>query len=735
VSFFAELKRRNVFRVGIAYLVVAWLVMQVTDVVINNIDAPDWVFQVIMLVLGIGFPVVLLFAWAFELTPEGIKREKDIDRSQSIVQTTGRKLDRAIIFILVIALAYFVYDKFAAPPPAETVTAMQEESVDKSIAVLPFVNMSADEENEYFSDGLSEELLNLLAKVDGLKVAARTSSFKFRNAESDISEIGGQLNVATVLEGSVRKAGDQVRITAQLIKVDDGFHMWSETYDRKLDNIFEVQDEIARAIVDALKLPLLGHDAKPLSTRSTDNFAAYDLYLLGTHHARKYSKKDFEKARDYFLKAIEIDPGYAPAYGSLVGIYVLLSDFGDLPRADAFRLATEAAEKARALDPDNVEAHTSIGLLMHSLGRQSMAVSYFEKALKVNPNHVNTLLWYRQSLSGLGRINEASTVAERALELDPLSPAVRRHYIHQLTERRQIDQAVEQIQAMVTANPSDADAYELWGDLYMETGQPHRAIPMYRNAHRLRPGDIYMASRNVTAALQLNDPALTDFWLQQARERGEAGQWTRAAEGAVMFARGEIEPLMAQYETRLQRLPEYRTLLTYKGTLLSMKGEHDAALKILGDALTASGYQAEAPLAGDQVGTVMLLADIHDKAGREEERDSWLELVDAYIEKAKLAGPPTMVTPLAAAQAASVRSDLAGVINGLTEAIKNGYRDHWDLVRNPVFDRWQDNPEFIAVYQDMLKAAEQMRNEYKANNPVEFDLPVNDASEPAGSQG
>ena len=264
MSFFAELKRRNVVRVGIAYAIAAWIILQATDVIGEILDLPQWGGKLILLMLGVGFVISLFLAWAFELTPEGLKRESEVDRDSSITRVTGRKLDRAIIVVLALALAWFAWDKFSgggapsARPETAAATATEpeapsaEKAVDQSIAVLPFINMSADADNEYFSDGLSEELLNLLAQVEGLKVAARTSTFKFKGSDADIAEIGEKLNVATVLEGSVRKAGDQVRITAQLIMVDDGFHLWSENYDRRLDNIFEVQDEIASAIVDAL---------------------------------------------------------------------------------------------------------------------------------------------------------------------------------------------------------------------------------------------------------------------------------------------------------------------------------------------------------------------------------------------------------------------------------------------------------------------------------------------------
>jgi TolB-like protein len=248
-GFFEELKRRNVFRVAIAYIVVAWLVLQVADVVLPTFQTPDWVMPAFTFLLALGFPVALTFAWAYEMTPEGIKREKEVDRSQSITRNTGRKLDFIIIGVLVVAIAFLAYDEFVIEPAQEEArtTANSEASEvietdipEMSVAVLPFVNMSADPDQEYFSDGISEELLNQLVKIRGLQVAGRTSSFAFKGRNEDLRSIADQLNVAHILEGSVRKAGDRVRITAQLVKASDGYHLWSETYDRDLSDIFAI---------------------------------------------------------------------------------------------------------------------------------------------------------------------------------------------------------------------------------------------------------------------------------------------------------------------------------------------------------------------------------------------------------------------------------------------------------------------------------------------------------------
>ncbi|HUO81978.1 MAG TPA: adenylyl cyclase, partial [Gammaproteobacteria bacterium] len=292
MSFFAELKRRNIFRVGAAYLVVAWLLMQVTAMLVPALHLPDWIVTAVAFFLIIGLPLVLIFAWAYELTPEGLKRKAEVEPAESIARLTGRKLDFLIIGALVLALGYFTYDKFVLDPQRDgalvesTTRAFEKRSAvtadaQKSIAVLPFDNMSADAEQAYFADGLAEELLNLLASIPELRVAARTSSFSFKGQQVDIRTIAEKLNVEHILEGSVRKAGDTLRITAQLIEADSGYHLWSRLFDRKLEDVFAIQEEIAFAVVNALKISLLGEVPK---VEEIDP-EAYALYLQGQHFA------------------------------------------------------------------------------------------------------------------------------------------------------------------------------------------------------------------------------------------------------------------------------------------------------------------------------------------------------------------------------------------------------------------------------------------------------------------
>jgi TolB-like protein/Tfp pilus assembly protein PilF len=432
-SFFTELKRRNVFRVGIAYIVVAWLLAQVADLAFENFGTPDWAIKTLLFVLVLGFPLAVFFAWAFEMTPEGIKKEKDVDRSQSITAQTGRKLDFIIIGILVAALGYFVVDKFVFSPGAEqaiTSTAKQAEDTlaEKSIAVLPFVNMSSDPEQEYFSDGISEEILNALAKIGELKVAGRTSSFSFKGKNEDLRLIGEALSVAHILEGSVRKSGNQIRVTAQLIKVDDGYHMWSETYDRELDDIFAIQDEISTAILEQMKLHLIGGE-EPVRLASTrGDVEAYNLYLAAKQNIYTRDKTSLELASDLLEQAIEIDPAYAPAYAQRGIALLLLSDnnYGEIPEDEAYELTRPLFDKALELDPELAEAHAGLGLWYQDNGNQFQeSIESLERALTINPGSINALNWLQTALAFTGELARSGEISEQILERDPLyKPAI-----------------------------------------------------------------------------------------------------------------------------------------------------------------------------------------------------------------------------------------------------------------------------------------------------------------------
>jgi TolB-like protein len=428
MNLFEELKRRNVFRVGVAYLLFAWVIIQVTDTVAPVLRLPEWTLAFVTWIGIIGFPVALFFAWAFELTPDGIKSEKDVDRSESITQDTGRKINVVVSALLVMAVVVlvgkdFVFDDGAEPEVVaeDSATAPSPEGYE-SIGVLPFVNMSDDPSQEYFSDGISEELLNALAKLKDLQVAARTSSFAFKGQNQDIMAIGKQLNVDTVLEGSVRKSGTRVRITAQLIDVDNGFHLWSEVYDRELTDIFTVQDEITAAIVEALLTHFdTDHVPETQSTAAT-NVSAYDAYLKGRH--KLYSLEDGagREALQLFRDATDADPTFAAAWAARAFTVIALREDAfreGIPREESELLARNAIDRALALDPDLAEAHIAEGMLHADRYEFEDALASLEKAIEINPSLVEGRITRSRILSRFGRLQEAQDEIMKAVRLDP----------------------------------------------------------------------------------------------------------------------------------------------------------------------------------------------------------------------------------------------------------------------------------------------------------------------------
>ena len=422
MSLFDELKRRNVFRVAIAYTVTAWLVAQVAELALDSFQAPEWVIKTLLLFLALGLPFAIIFAWAFELTPEGLKREKDVDRTQSITSQTGRRIDFVIIGVLAIALIFAV----STHQWTGSIVSDEETSTftgDQSIAVLPFENMSDDPDNEYFSDGISEELLNVLVKVEGLRVASRTSSFSFKGKDIGIPEIAANLGVENVLEGSVRKAGNKVRITAQLIDVKTDSHLWSETYDRELTDIFVVQDEISAAIVDALARTLgAGGSAEALvSSKSTENIEAYELYLRGRYFWQRRGE-DVLKAADLFEQATDLDPKFARAWSSLAAAHITIPTYTPARSEVHHPLAEQFALKALALDDSLAEAHAVIGELSRAKRDWIDAEEHYQAAIKHEPSSSTAHLWYAEHLQCTGRIDESLEHALIAYELDPLHP-------------------------------------------------------------------------------------------------------------------------------------------------------------------------------------------------------------------------------------------------------------------------------------------------------------------------
>jgi adenylate cyclase len=505
-KFFREVMRRNVVKVAVVYLIAGWLTMQVADVMFPALNLPEWITSAIAALLLIGFPFALIFAWAFEMTPEGIKKESEIDRSESITSQTGKKLNTSIIIILSIALGFMLIDRFVLQPEgAEETPEAVVADIKPSIAVLPFVNMSGDKDNEYFSDGLSEELLNLLAKIPALHVAGRTSSFQFKGTNQDLRLIGEQLNVANVLEGSVRRSGAQLRITAQLINADTGYHLWSETYDRELTDVFAIQDEIASNVVSALRLKLLG-DELPIASHGTDNIEAYNLYLRAMYLADRTTEADFLNAMEALKRAVEIDPNYAHAYALMAKTYQLLvSGFvsGGLENGfeEGFEQVHAYADKALELDPDLPAAlFAKASAVWAGDLNVELSAEYYAKGLQLDPNNTQGSGWLSFLRLSQGRHAEAIELAEQSLTLDPLS----------------------------------VSALRSLGDTYRIAGLSDKAKETYNRALELQPDTARVNGRLARMAL-----ARGDFETAAVHIGREPVQWVQDMFAIMLNSKGE----------------------------------------------------------------------------------------------------------------------------------------------------------------------------------------------------
>jgi TolB-like protein/DNA-binding SARP family transcriptional activator len=469
VNFLAELKRRNVIRMAGLYLVGAWLIVQVAETILPVFGVPDWVLRAIVIVLALGFLPALVFSWVYELTPDGLKRDAEVDPARSIAPQTAHRMDLLTLAGVLILLLVIAADRWWPSQPATTADVTtattpglaldtssppepsESEPAERSVAVLPFVNMSADPEQEYFSDGMTEELLNVLAKIPGLKVAARTSVFAFKGKGGDVREIGARLGVSHLVEGSVRRDGDAIRVTAQLIRVEDGFHVWSETYDRKLENVFALQDDLAKRVGSALQESL--YLVAPVA-RSAIDPAAYDHYLKGRALLR--ARRDIATAITEFQAAVALEPGFAAGWSSLslsydVGYWYIENLTLDDRNALIVQQAA-AAERAAAIEPDSAAVNHALGNVARKQFRYAESKRRYLRAMQIDPGYPDVREDHAELLYQVGRIEDSMLSAQQLVELDPFFGIgwVRIYDVSvQLDRRSEVEAALDRIRALM----------------------------------------------------------------------------------------------------------------------------------------------------------------------------------------------------------------------------------------------------------------------------------------------
>ena len=483
-AFFAELKRRNVYKVAVAYAVVAWLLIQAASIFLPAFDAPPWVMKIFIIVIVFGFPVALIFSWAFEITPEGIKLESEIEPSKSIKRRTGRKIVAVTIALAIVAAGLFVYQLVRSKSePSSSPTAAT--TANKSIAVLPFDNLSRDPDNAYFCEGVQDEILTRLAKVADLKVISRTSTQHFKSAPDDLPQIAKQLGVTNILEGSVQKAADQVRVNVQLINAMTDAHVWADTYDRKLTDIFAVESEIAKNIAETLQARLSGSEKSSIAKTPTVNAEAYELYLKGRFFWNKRTGTDLRKAIDYFNQAIAKDPNYALAYVGLADSYLLLSSYAAVSPAESLPPARSALKKALELDDSLAEAHASFGLLTTLELDLHRALDELKRAVELKPNYATAHHWLALAHLTLAQFDSAISEAKRAIELDPLSLVINADTSWIYFSARRYDEAEAQVRKTLEIGPQFFLAHYYLGEVLQFKAHLSEAIAEFQKAFEL----------------------------------------------------------------------------------------------------------------------------------------------------------------------------------------------------------------------------------------------------------
>ncbi len=711
-----------------AYVVVAWLLIQVAETIFPLFGFDDTPARIIVIILATAFIPTLIFVWAFEWTPEGLIREKDVDRSQSITPQTGKKLDRMIMVVLALALGYFTFDKFVLDPQREAaLKQLQEEQLalvtekarlegrnaalakpsdSNSIAVLPFNNRSKLDEDVYFVDGIHDDILTQLAKISAMTVIARTSVEQFRDTQLPIRVIAEQLGVTAILEGGVQRSGDRVRINVQLIDAVSEAHLWADTYDRTLnaENIFTIQTEVAAAIADAMKVTLTTGERARVDTIPTQNLAAWEAYQLGRHRLGQPQADDNLEAQRLFSRAIELDPNFALAYVGLARARLSQQSIADVSRESALAGADEAVNKALSLDPDLPEGLAMFGRLLMNRHDYKQAEPYFVRALELNPNSAGALGGYADLLFALGRINEQVVVYKRLVQLDPLEVSNHQNLSISLASTGRFDDALARLRKALDVDGEDWFSYHEIGHILVDAyGRYDLAVPFLEMALELGEdvhrnwvflGMVYLA---------LGDYDEAERFISEALRRGGKNQPTVIVWSAILrLHQGDEEGARALFETAqaLDPLDPNSTIMLAE---LDLKAGKVRRARERLEQLVPELLADEPTLADIEcLCTSIPLAGVLQRNGEQDRAERILRLSEVWYSKSPRLG--TTGYRLNDVEVHALRGEKDKALRALREAEQAGWRGvEWRLQRDwsPYLDSIRDEPEFKAVFADI----------------------------------
>jgi len=697
-----QLKRRNVLRVAAGYAVVGWLIIQVADIVFPNLGAPGWLTSMTIVLVIIGFPVSIVVAWIYELTPEGVMTEKQADAAGYVTPgRIGRQIDIVIIVLLVIAVGWLVYEK-----------EKPQLVIDKSIAVLPFVNMSSDAEQEYFADGITEEILNTLVAIDGLQVAGRTSSFTFKDkTDVDLKTIGQMLGVSNVLEGSIRKSGNELRITAQLIATDSGFHIWSQTYDRQLADIFDIQEEIATAIGDAMQLELGIDVAHSIEARRIDNERALDIWL---HGRSQYRSGDYVGALESFAEINRIEPDYLPPYGAQVKAYSRLLSLGQIDEATYLEKAQEILQRVTKLDRNSSERYFIAGLIYLQQRDWQGAIDAFNKRadLEIDPEFI-----VEARLTALltsGRDDEAMDLIRNYLVAEPLAHGMRKVYAQVLAQNGRLAEAEAELAKLMQIAPDHYDTLALkWQFHARYNNELAEGIRWSLKRYRIAEKVAYRNTHSLRLLLDLGDDASFENWLNKDPAYTEfpnsktplvyfLARYRDDTNNAMRLARtmGGQAAAMGRIFTGLEDLDWLRFL---------QWDDPDFALRI---------YQKLAPQLITRTPIVLdpdkfiaiSLADLYLQTGKPELANGLLDQCLALLED-----NPVHFDRAGTTMIYALKGDSFNALESLRANIDANWRwDWWLLEKDPAYKILWDKPEFHSMMDEVRTDIARQRREFEA---------------------
>ncbi len=696
-----------------AYLVFGWLVLQIADIVFPALGLPEWTIALIVVLLAIGFIPALIVSWVYELTPEGLKRESEVDHTRSVTRPAGRKLDLITIAMLVLVLAVIVGDRILLDGQVDD--SGDAGAHEYSIPVLPFQDLSDTQDQKYFSHGISEELLNKLAKVESFRVAGRTSSFAFEDRPDDLRVIGDKLNVATILEGSVRKAGDQLRITAQLINVADGYHLWSETYDRRMENIFAIQDEIAESVVSALQVTLMGV-AEPVTLEATvvADTRAYELYLKGRHQLWKRRREPLQRAEELFEQATAIDSDYAPAYAGLSDAlqFQVYHGYAADP-TELYTRAESALDRALSLDPRNSNALASLGILRRHQGRNEEARNALELAIAHNPNNAQAHTWLANTYSNIDPAQRFS-LNQKGYAIDPLARVVINNLFWDFLNFGRSDEARSLAREMHSLYPESGWGYQLAGHAHNRAGHRDAALKSYYRAYQTaadRPGG---RDGVPWVLINLSEFELADAWLAELKKLAPGRGNVIWQQAALALQRGEPKKALRIWSDAAERYedPAFDHNL---GWAHMMSGDFAVARKVMEQSLLKPG-QTRVQFDPDRWPDFIDYVYILQRTGAPERAAVLIAETKALLEAQLAAGveiaPDDLKLQFHAAQLHAMSDNPQQAMAAMRRAVlPGGVNCTWCLHNYPHFDSLRGDAAFTALIaeQEAKVAAQRQR--------------------------